>query len=440
MSEATASLLSAEPLVAARDRAAGAADIAPGAGRSPVLPARMHGKAPWNIGIEIFSDLASVVDDWKEFEKSADCTPFQTVGWLTNWQRHIGSGRGTLPVVAIGRDKSGEILFILPLALETRKGVRQLTWWGVDLGDYNAPLLAPAFANHPASEDFVSIWRFVVALLQRDKRFRFDVADLPKMPEMVGAQKNPFLRLGVTPNRSGAYIATLGTNWDEYFISMRSASTRKTLRRKQKQLEAHGSLAFSQGLGPEASAQTLDVLIEQKSCAFARMGVENIFQRRGYPAFYRAVITDPETRDIVNVSRLDVGTTTAATTIALAFRQRFYLILSSYHAGELARSGPGRTLLHELLRHSIEHGFRQFDFTIGDEPYKLDWADTKLVLHDHLAGHTAPGWLVASAIMLIRRSIRFIKSQPLLWQIAVKVRSFISGRKQAAKGPAEDAE
>jgi CelD/BcsL family acetyltransferase involved in cellulose biosynthesis len=400
----------------------------------------LRGAGPWNVSIEIVADLASLSDIWKAFEKSADCTPFQTFSWLNNWQRHIGAARGSLPILVLGRDRDGEILFILPLAIEKREAIRRLTWLGVDLGDYNGPLLADRFENHPASENFTSVWKSAVALLRSDKRFRFDIVDLPKMPEMVGGQKNPFLQLGVLPNRSGAYITTLGNNWEEFFAAKRSASTRKTLRRKQKQLEAHGKLAFKESLDPEASVQTLATLIEQKSCAFSRMGVENIFRRSGYPEFYRAVVTDPETREILHVSRLDVGTAIGATTIALSFRQRYYLILSSYHAGELARSGPGRTLLHELLRYAIERKFRYFDFTIGDEPYKLDWADTKLVLYDHLSAHTAPGWVVASAITFLRHAIRFIKQRPSLWRIAVGVRTLISRRKPASAGPTEEAE
>lgn len=40
---------------------------------------------------------------------------------------------------------------------------------------------------------------------------------------------------------------------------------------------------------------------------------------------------------------------------------------------------------------AIERGFTDFDFTIGDEPYKLDWADRQLVLDDHLSACTARG-------------------------------------------------
>lgn len=168
------------------------------------------------------------------------------------------------------------------------------------------------------------------------------------------------------------------------------------------------------------------------------MGVENIFARSGYPEFYAAVVTDPLTRDIVHVCHLDVGLTTAAASVALRFRDRYYLILSSYDDGEMSRCGPGRTLLHELLRYTIEKGFRHFDFTIGDEPYKLDWSDTKLTLYDHLAAATFPGRLAASAVLAQRSAIRFIKQTPVLWHFVLKARALkgrLAGRGEA---PADD--
>src|SRR5262249_25635873 len=105
------------------------------------------------------------------------------------------------------------------------------------------------------------------------------------------------------------------------------------------------------------------------------------------------------------------------------FRTCYYLVLSSYHDGELAKFGPGRAHLHELLRHAIDRGFRAFDFTVGDEPYKRDWSDTELKLYDYLAAATVRGWLVVAATAAFRRAKRIIKQTPALWRTFSKVRA-----------------
>lgn len=418
---------SREDTLASRLAVVGRLPIVLGRDRAPLLA----GQAPLNVVIEIYDDLAAVAAEWQAFEQHADCTPFQKLVWLERWQRYIGVLKNSLPIIVVGRQHDGDILFILPLAIEDRGALRFLTWLGADLGDYNAPLLSSSFSSHPLANDFAPAWNEVARLIQSISSFRFDLADLPKMPEMVGGQSNPMLQLKVLPNRSGAYMATLGQSWDDYYSSTRSSSTRKTARRKQKQLETHGELRFVQPLDHNDAAKTLRVLIEQKSEAFARMGVENIFKRPGYPEFFHAIVTDPEVGDLVNVSRLDVGALFGSTNVSLQFRDRFYMILSSYHGGEISRFGPGTAHLHEMMRDAIERGFRLFDFTIGDEPYKLDWADIKLVLYDHLAAYTLRGRIAVSFSALLRRVARFIKQTPILWRLAVKIRALMARRKSA---------
>src|SRR5437868_4031930 len=88
---------------------------APGCRKAPAGAVKNAGSisrnlAPLNISIEIVDDLASVAVLWKVFERIADCTPFQTFGWLDNWQRHVGSRKGTQPVVVFGRSNDGDIL------------------------------------------------------------------------------------------------------------------------------------------------------------------------------------------------------------------------------------------------------------------------------------------------------------------------------------------
>ncbi len=373
------------------------------------------------VALELRDNLAGLKDEWKAFERTADCTVFQSFDWLAKWQQHIGTPRGTLPAIVVGRDACGEILFILPLAIETHGPVRRLTWLGSELCDYNAPLLAPHFSSR--IRDFTVAWNDILRLLRTDARSRFDFVDLQKMAETVGSQHNPFLSLDVLANASSAHVATLGSNWDEFYKAKRSSQTRKKERKQLKHLAEIGEVRFIDLEDANEIARTLETLMVQKSRTFARMGVEDLFARPGYRAFYLDVTTDPEARALIHVSRLDVGTTIAAANLGLSFRGCYYLVLSSYDDGEVMRFGPGRAHLHELLRHAMERGYRTFDFTIGDEPYKRDWADIVVRLYDHLHAVTLRGAIVVAAMKAFRRTKRLIKQTPVLWHAYSKART-----------------
>jgi CelD/BcsL family acetyltransferase involved in cellulose biosynthesis len=380
------------------------------------------------VVLELHGDLAAVEREWRAFEAAADCTVFQSFDWLAKWQQHIGAAGGTIPAIVVGRDDEGGLLFILQLAIEPRGPVRRLSWLGSDLCDYNAPLLAGHFADAVSPERFACLWRDIVRLLRAAPRFRFDLVDLQKMPEAVGGQRNPFLDIGVRANPSGAYVATLGHDWDTFYAAKRSSATRKRERRQLKNLTEHGEVRFIDVREGGDIERTLATLIDQKSRSFARMGVEDLFARPGYRAFYLDIATDRSARALTHVSRLDVGVTTAAVSLGLRFRDCYYLVLSSYQDGEIARFGPGRAHLHELLRHAIDCGFRRFDFTIGDEPYKRDWSDIEVRLCDHLEAVSLRGTMVVAMATAYRRTKRFIKQTPVLWHAYSKVRGMLGRR------------
>ncbi len=387
-------------------------------------PARPTTPLAWSdIALQIFDKVGETEQDWKAFERTADCTAFQTYGWLAKWQQHIGTRNGTVPAIVFGREADGRLIFILQLAIERRGGARRLTWLGSELCDYNAPLLAEGFWRRLEGVQFVALWHEIVKRLRAEPKFRFDLIDLQKMPETVGAQRNPFLNLAVSPHPSGAYIATLGENWEQFYSAKRSSSTRKRERRQLKNLAEYGEVRFIDVNDRDEIARSLDQLIAQKSRSFARMGVEDIFARAGYREFFLDVATDHNVGALTHVSRLDVGATSAAVNLGLTFRDSYYLVLSSYHDGELSRFGPGRAHLHELLRHAIDHGFSRFDFTVGDEGYKRDWCDTELKLYDYLAAATVRGLVVVAMTSVYRRTKRFIKQTPALWSAFSKLRA-----------------
>jgi CelD/BcsL family acetyltransferase involved in cellulose biosynthesis len=376
------------------------------------------------IGISIHHDLAELESDWRAFEQRADCTAFQSFEWLSVWQRQIGSRSGVMPTVVAGRDAAGALLFLLPLAIERRGWLRQLRWLGSDLCDYNAPLLSPDFSQLVGPARFKQLWQEIAVRLKRDPNSHCDLISLDKMPEAVGAQRNPFLQLGARLHPNGAYAVQLGDNWDAFYNAKRSSDTRRRDRNKRKKLAAFGEVRFVTP-DPAEVARTLDVLFEQKAQAFAAMGVANLFARPGYREFYRQVATDPRTRHLVHVSRLDTGEAFAAINLGLMFRNRYYHVLASYDGGDVSRFGPGAAHLHDLLRHAIEQKCTVFDFTIGDERYKRDWSDTQLKLFDHVASVTPRGWPVVVGARALGVLKRGIKQTPAVWKAYTAARAFV---------------
>ncbi len=375
---------------------------------------------PEKIVFDIHEDLTAVEQAWRAFEQFADCTVFQTFEWLSTWQRHIGAREGVRPVVVVGRDEHGEILFMLPLAMSAHRYGRTLTFLGSELCDYNAPLLAPDFAR--AVPQALPLLQRVFAALR--SRFGYDLVCFEKLPETVGTQPNPMLELPVMLHPSGAYMTALGGDWEEFYREKRSTSTRQRDRAKRKKLAKFGEVRLVHPTSDSEITATLNALIVQKGSAFVRMGVTNIFQRPGYREFYRAMATDSAVRHVTHVSQLQAGDETAAVNLGLVFRDRYYYVLASYGDGEVSRFGPGAAHLRDLMQYAIGRGVRIFDFTVGDEPYKREWCGESL-LYDHIAGGSARGVLLAAALRAARALKRYIKRTPALWKVAYRLREML---------------
>ena len=367
------------------------------------------------VALTVHQDLETVADDWRGFEKEADCTAFQTFAWHAAWQKHIGGPCGVRPAVVVGRERD-RVLVIMPLAIEPGRLARRLVWHGSDLCDYNAPLLAHDFSEQLDGTQFVALWAEVEQHLRADPHLRYDVVVLESMPEVVGVQPNPFRHLPLSRNPSSAYLMNIEGEWDQFYKHKRSSATRRHDRSKRKRLAAAGPVNFVTATEPCQIEKTLDTLFAQKAASFELRGVPNFLARPGYRAFFRDIAANPLSRCLVHVSRLEVGAVTAAANFGLIWRRRYYHVIASYDAGVLSRFGPGTAHLHELICYALQRGCTEFDFTVGDEPYKRDWCDRELKLYDLRAAATARGWIVAWVSAAANRLKRLVKHTPALWR------------------------
>jgi CelD/BcsL family acetyltransferase involved in cellulose biosynthesis len=406
------------------------ADIAHSTGglatRDEIAPADQAQATAQDLGIAltVCTDITAIAGEWRAFQRQADCTVFQTVEWMETWQCHIGAGKDVRPAIVAGRGKDGELLFIFPLATQPAGLARELVWLGSELCDFNAPLLAPQFSQavHPAA--FKRLWRSIADGIQREPRLRYDLINLEKMPAMIGGQQNPMLSIGVALNPSGAYETAISSDWETFYTAARSSSTRRRDRSKRNHLAEMGEVRLFTPDQPKDIETSLGILMQQKARSFARMGIGNMFAKPGYREFYTALATAPQSQHLVHVSELKVGARAAAANLGLTFRDRYYYVLASYDDDEqVSRWGPGAAHLHELMRYAIEHGFKTFDFTIGDESYKRDWCDQSRPLYDYIASASMTGSLIALRIRLAHWLKRSIKQSPFLWSTFSKYRA-----------------
>jgi CelD/BcsL family acetyltransferase involved in cellulose biosynthesis len=411
--------------------------IAPGIAAAPAQALKERPASRLSIALSICREMTALEDEWRAFEQVADCTVFQSFDWLSRWCRHVGTD--VRAAVVVGRGANDALLFVLPLAV---KGglVRRLMFLGDGLCDYNAPLLAPDFCARLDAADVRALWQDICALLQRDAHLQYDVVELTKMPETVGAQANPLIHLPVSLNASGAHLTGLSGSWDEFYGAKRSSSTRRRDRTKLKRLSEYGEIRCVEPAMADDIRQTLEILVAQKSKQFGRMGVKNLFARPGHRDFFFDLATDPRARHLVHISRLDVGPTAAAANLGLTFRGTYYHVLASYDDGEVARFGPGAAHLRELLQHAIAKGLSRFDFTIGDERYKLEWSDTSIRLYDHMAAATLRGLPLVLMSAAFRRLKRLIKQNPILWCSFSGLRTMAAALRGRHAGDAQDAE
>jgi len=403
------------------------ADVPADAGRAAIdrLADLSREFAP-EISFSIHQSLDSVEAEWRRFEQFADCTAFQSFDWLATWYRHLGRVDGVIPVIAVGYFASGETALIAPFGIEPGRASRRLRWLGQDQCDYNAPLLAPDFSQRVAPDRFLAAWRELRALIQNDPQSRHDWIELEKMPQTVGVQVNPFTYLEVTPNPSGAHLTQLGDDWEKFYYAKRSSATRRRDRAKRRHMSEYGEVRFVTCTEDGDARRTLEELMEQKSRAFARRGISNLFAQPGFRDFLLDLASNSNLRHLFHISRIEVGGIWVAANFAIVFGDCYYHVLASYdETAAVSHYGPGALHLRELLAHAIKLGLRRFDFTIGDEPYKQEWSDSSLNLYDYSAAATWRGWPSSLSSHGRRRIKRFIKQTPIAWRLVSSVRSAI---------------
>ena len=180
----------------------------------------------------------------------------------------------------------------------------------------------------------------------------------------------------------------------EAHVAARRASLHVDSRRKRRRFEERfGPLRFC---WDDRRPSVFDTALAWKSAQYARTKLRDGFAIPQNVGMFRELWR----RGLVIVSSLSAGERLVAVHLGALWRRRFSSWIPAYDR-ETTVLSPGRLLLEHLLVESHGRGDAEFDFLLGDEPYKYHYAT-----HRRVVGSLGTPPLPVSLRKAVRSSVK----------------------------------
>eukprot|EP01037_Dinobryon_pediforme_P010328 gene10328-10394_t len=169
------------------------------------------------------------------------------------------------------------------------------------------------------------------------------------------------------------YISWEGfDSWDDYWKS-RSKNTRNGYTRRWRRFADLGAVTFEAVEGAQEFETLLAWSLAHKIAWMDRTGLDNDFMRTPeFAAFLRTIGTTPTAGGRLIMFALKLDGRTVATKIGTIDDRRYEGFISSLDP-EYGAFSTGTIIMVECLKWLFAKGLK-YDFRIGDEAYKRDWA------------------------------------------------------------------
>lgn len=353
--------------------------------------------------IEIVAAWDRIAPRWLRLQERGFGTPFQQAHWLTTWYGVFGELPEIEPViVAVSDKRSGEDVLFIPLVRRTVGSLRTIEFADLWITDYNAPLIGP---GAPSSADEAQrLWQQIQDALPVADFVRF-----VKMPAEIGGRRNPLALIKNTrPSLLSGYLISLPEHWEDYLASLKR-NMRYLLRKRWRRFTEMGDASF-RWVSEEAEARrVLDALQTMQTARFTSLGIRHVFDDPIYSRFYQRHVLDGLSKGTAILTALAVDGEIVATFLAVGDGQRCTLVRSSQLVGD--KWGPlglGKLLIERSMQALHERGYRTFDLSIGDHPYKHDFGVEPAPLLDF---ELARSWRGVPALYR-DRTVAMIKKNP----------------------------
>ena len=362
--------------------------------------------------VSTYEEFSELENDWRYvFEESGTDNIFLSWEWCELWWRHYG--KEERPMVLVVEDDK-EIIAIAPLV---KARGSYLTRWKPIIRFIADDILADYMDFLVLRKNDEVVRTIIDFIVKQDDWGRIDLQRIPEAsPNMTAIKeyldepkRHAIIRIVcISP------IVKLEGAWEDYYKSL-SKGFKRGISNFSNKLERVGKVSF-EVCDENFSDFSFEGLYEiHKKRQDYKVG-KSIFESRPDRDFYSDLAMVFGRRGWLALSVLKVNNRIISYIYGLKYRGTIYCWIQAIDT-EYFRYSPGKLHIKNLLAKSFEHNYKEFDFMIGDEPYKFHWAKDKKKNYE----------------IRIYRNLRFKKSDQLRVKIkgvlvAIKNRYGLLGR------------
>jgi CelD/BcsL family acetyltransferase involved in cellulose biosynthesis len=387
--------------------------------------------AGWTM--EIVGHPDEVCEGWERLEADGVATVYQRRAFVAAWLEAFAHTMTLDPLILVARHE-GVAVFVLPLAVECRAGLRVARFVGGSHANHNLPIFCASKVDllDPAT---IRGW-----LAEAARLAGIDVFVFERQPVAWEGVANPLAAVGGRPSPTLAQDVDLAQGFEALLARHNGAGKRKKLRQKEKILAAAGDYEIVSSRDPETCRALLEVFFAQKAARLKEQGITDPFGSAEARRFFSLLAEYGARPDpVIEIAALKAGGAVRAVFGFGVRRSRVSLMILSFSQDDLTRASPGETLLFRLMERFAGAGVTAVDFGVGRERYKDSWADAEIPLVDNILAMTAAGRLYAGAVLARLGLERTVRGTPWLWAGYKAARRLVA-RPATVTAPAADAD
>jgi CelD/BcsL family acetyltransferase involved in cellulose biosynthesis len=323
-------------------------------------------------------------NEWEKIENSSSkLHVFQTFEWNYYWYNEVGINfKSDLNIAVVSLKEDPIIIF--PLWIYLNKSVKILSFIGERQHDYFTSPYANLIEKN--NFDIIKIWKNVYNMMPNH-----DILYIYSIPEFLpNGTYNSLLHIEkyFIYNLSHCLELPQDVNW---FLKSARKKLISDLQRQIRRLQELGNLEFLIVKDKKLYKEYLPILIHQKRLQFKSTSVYDSLNRLFVQNFYFNLPDNEKLKDLYHFSVLKLNNRVIACHWGIVYKKTFYYLLPSYDIA-YAKYSPGKILIFNLIKWSIEQKNEIFDFTIGSEDYKKEWVNKTVKLYQYFKSRTLKGY------------------------------------------------